>query len=447
MAFSLRAIRWTVLANLGIQASAIVSGVVIARLLGPEGRGHYAAVLLYPNLIAAFAAWGFGPVLARRIAAAPDPAARKKAVSLAWMAAALGAFPALAMVAAVYFAGLPHPAEDGTDLGRMAALYGACWIPLNLFGVFLLALDQGEARWARYSAYRVMVNPIYIASLAGLWYFGAFTLANVFWTLLAANFIAVAVRVINSFREHGLPRASVAEYRALAAEARPYAMAQYSTVALTQLDQFLAVNLLSYAQTGYFNVALTVAQLLAPISGALGQVAFTDAAQGRSAVELYATRFRLIGAGYVVFAALLACAIPYLVPLIYGAKFTDASMIALWMLPGGVAAGLGSILDESLRGKGRPEFGMKSRWAAAAMSALIAALLAGQYGATALAIGFSIGNLVRTLVLMRAYAKLEGTGLAEFFVPRMSDLAQLRHLRRRPKAKAVDGAAAPGDAS
>src|SRR5215469_18551217 len=64
----------TLLTNVLIQGCTIVQGILVARLLGPVGRGQFAAAILWPNLFASMGGMGVGVALARRAARAADVA-------------------------------------------------------------------------------------------------------------------------------------------------------------------------------------------------------------------------------------------------------------------------------------------------------------------------------------------------------------------------------------
>lgn len=51
-----------------IQGLTVVQGIIIARLLGPVGRGEYAAVILWPSVFAAIGIFGTNVALARAVA-------------------------------------------------------------------------------------------------------------------------------------------------------------------------------------------------------------------------------------------------------------------------------------------------------------------------------------------------------------------------------------------
>src|SRR6266536_5676893 len=62
----------TLITNVVIQACTVVQGILVARLLGPVGRGQFAAATLWPGLFAAMGGMGVSVALARRAGRAHD---------------------------------------------------------------------------------------------------------------------------------------------------------------------------------------------------------------------------------------------------------------------------------------------------------------------------------------------------------------------------------------
>src|SRR5438876_11507128 len=56
----------TLITNVVIQGCTVIQGILVARLLGPVGRGQFAAAILWPNLFAALGGLGVGVALASR---------------------------------------------------------------------------------------------------------------------------------------------------------------------------------------------------------------------------------------------------------------------------------------------------------------------------------------------------------------------------------------------
>src|SRR4029079_13570219 len=59
--------------NIAIQLCTIMQGILLARLLGPTGRGQFAAATLWPTIFAGVGGLGLTVALARRSARMQDP--------------------------------------------------------------------------------------------------------------------------------------------------------------------------------------------------------------------------------------------------------------------------------------------------------------------------------------------------------------------------------------
>ncbi|MCB2153419.1 oligosaccharide flippase family protein [bacterium] len=427
MAFSFRAVKLTTFANLSIQFATLLSGVLVARLLGPEGRGLYMTAILYPNIVAGLAAYGFVPMLAREAAKTNT---REEGRRIIGRAVALALFQAfigiIGLAVIIYLVGLP-PDDEAR---RLSFIYGAAWIPCNLLGLYLVAIDQGQGAWGRHSFFRFITYPLYISLLLIFWLTGLFSLPVVLISLWSATVLSVILRVIFIFREYGFPKFDEFAYLGHLKSAFPYAGALYSTLVVTQLDGFLATVLLGKAPLGLYAVALTVAQLLNPFSKAFGLVAFTDSAKAELAgsdhqKHIFAARFRLILLGFLCMVIGMAFTMPFLIPLVYGKEFVPSVMIFFVMLPGGFSISIGTIIDERFRGKGLPQYGMKSMWVAAIASAIIAVSLVNWLGALALAAGFSVAQAARTVLLLHWFCRHEEIEFSSLVIPRIADLQQI----------------------
>lgn len=119
---------WNILTTLSARivtlVLALVSSIVLARILGPEGRGLFALVLLLPELATSFGLLGFEQ--ANAVYAGLQPAGRR---ALVWQSAALaGAVGGLIAAAGMYFILLGAP-------GFQALIRGPLWLylcPLSL---------------------------------------------------------------------------------------------------------------------------------------------------------------------------------------------------------------------------------------------------------------------------------------------------------------------------
>src|SRR5438477_6264996 len=113
----------TLITNVVIQGCTVIQGILVARLLGPVGRGQFAAAILWPNLFAAMGGMGVGVALARRAGRTADLArVIRTGLALTLLSGALAA--------ALCAAAIPWLLPGGDTIVRNAAY---AFVPYIIF--------------------------------------------------------------------------------------------------------------------------------------------------------------------------------------------------------------------------------------------------------------------------------------------------------------------------
>ena len=186
------------------------------------------------------------------------------------------------------------------------------------------------------------------------------------------------------------------EVNVLLKESRPFVVASIIGILYMQMDKALIVWLLSPEEIGWYVAAFAAAGSVNVLNSALGIVQFSAAAQAQSGygfvalAEVLRRGCLLSLGGGVVLAALL----PWLLPLVYGDDFRPAVATALLLLPGLVMAGFGEIINQALRGQGRPVAGVISKVLGLAVMGIAGGVLARNWGGGGIACGYLAGELV-----------------------------------------------------
>jgi O-antigen/teichoic acid export membrane protein len=411
--------------NAAILAFTVVNSVIVARMLGPEGRGALFALLAYPSVVAGLAGAWVQPALSRRAARRemPDRAINTLCVSAALPLAA----GSLAISAALL---LGAPGLDG--LRFVGAVYAAAWTPANFVLLNLMALDLGRARWRRYNGLRLLLYPLNLAGLLGIALAGAGRLGWIVAVYVASNAALLGARLAIAAREGGFAvpggRGLLAFYR----EAFPFAGTNATTVLAGQLDQILAAGALDHASAGLYAVAQRAGGVTAPLGEAAAQVAFVEAAGRHAASRAEATReltaLRLTAAAVGALAVALAPAVWLLVPRLYGAPFAGARGPALLMLGASVMLALAQTGEQRLQGVGRPDLAMRSRGAGALVLAVAGPPGAHAFGLRGLVAVTLAAQLFRGVLLCRILARFHQVSPVDVFLVSREDLRAARRL-------------------
>lgn len=400
-----------------IQLLGLVNAVLLARLLGPEGRGELALVLLYPVLALGLAGLALNDAVVYRAARALPP--RRLAPPALLLALGIGAAVAAAgaLAAPLLLAG--H--ADGVR--RSGALY-FLMVPAGLVALHLGAVFQGRLEYGVWNAVRGATTLATVAGVAGLALLG---LAEVEAVTLAylGGFCASAALALALARRRGWLPAPVDRHELgqLLRFALPLQAGVVVQLVNERLDQLLIARLLTPTDLGLYVAAMAIAAIPAIPAATLANVAYpriagvAEAADRGPVVERY-LRLAVALAGLVAL-ALLALGQP-LVTALYGPAFAAAVPILEWYAAGAVALAARAVLAQAVKAAGRPALATAAELAGLAVNVVLLLLLLPRIGVVGAAV---------------AYAGMQGTALGVLAVAavRVAGFRPLRLLRDTPR--------------
>jgi antigen flippase len=411
----------TLITNLVIQACTIVQGILVARLLGPVGRGQFAAAILWPGLFAAMGGMGVGVALARRAGRATDLA---RVIRTGLLLTLLTGTVVMALCAAA----IPWLLPGGDTIVRNAAYAFVPYIIFNHVSLAMIAIDQGAGWFNRMNWTRLIVNPVYLALVIALWLAG---IRDVLWfviSLLIATGAVAFFRVAMALWHAPIP-GSMEPLKTIFREALPFGFAGLLNPLAASADKALLLYLLGTTQLGFYTVALTAASVVNSLAGAAGTVSFGVSAQAkdREGFDRVARMFRFTAWTWLLAGLAVAVVIPIVLPLLYGAVFRPAIQPAILLIPAAALAGQASILEESMRAQGRAFIGLEARVAGLLVMVAAGWLLVPAFGILGVVFA-AIGSQAIVLIVMMFAARWHfHRGLINSLWPRVSDLLELIH--------------------
>ncbi|MBI9116198.1 lipopolysaccharide biosynthesis protein [Sanguibacter suaedae] len=301
---------------------------IVARAIGPSGRGETAAALALFVIVPVLLAVGL-PLEVRRRAATSDGQAVMRAarriVLASTVPAALLAWAAYATVFAEF-----------SPQARVVAAVGLLLTPLSAHWALDISLLVAHRRYGSVFLLQVAQPFVYLACVVTVWALGLATVGTVLGSHLVGSFATFAlgmslVRVSftgpkDSLR--GLTRAGMKFFGGALAEA-----------ATNKLDQVVALPLIGAYQTGLYSVAATIAAAPLALGHALGAAYFTPIAQaeGKERAKLQAESLRSGLAAAIATIPLVAVASWIGIPIIFGEAFRDSIPVTLVSLVGSAA--------------------------------------------------------------------------------------------------------------
>ncbi len=387
--------------SLLIQACGAGTGIVTARLLGPVARGELATVILWPMVLSNLGLMGCNWVLAREVAKNPEREHDWVAVGMA-----VGLVTAPLYLSAGYFLMpllLPSDRSYLLPVARLCLLL----IPLDILNQILLAVEHGRMRWRRYNLLRLSFFLFYLFLTASL---AVARRAQVRWfvsVFLASHLLALLVRLWMQRKSLAAGNLRVEQCKNLLRAGVPFFGATISNLVSLQLDTILVVSLLNTEAAGIYAVAAAFANGQSSLGEALGITSFavlsneTNAGSRKKIITQTFCQSALVscGAGLA-----LAGLIPLLVVPLFGVAFSRAVWPAVVLALAGSLTASANILNQGLRGAGRPHAGFVSQLLGTAVMALAALFFLRSYGLMGMAFAVLVSAGVQLAVLILAAA-------------------------------------------
>lgn len=424
-----RAWAGTVGANGLILVTGILTGILAARLLGPEDRGILAILLFWPGLIAGIGFLSLGEAIVyRRNAAMVDK--DRFTATVAVLALILSA-----MIALAGFALLPWLLGEARAAERpLATAYLVAFVPLNCLALALLALDHAERRFTRYNLFRLGPSWIYLLGILALWASGHITAATLLWASWLGTAITAAARVW-AFRRDLLALPAWGEAFNLLKQGGLFHGATVLAALSAQVDRVVVMWYFDDAEVGYYVVALTVATAgLGLVTNSVHTVLFPSlAAEPDRARAIDSLRTGLRRSSLFLIAGTLAAlaAVPVFLPVLFGTAFTEAVPVAMVLIAAYAPLALRQIIVRCIRAFGDARSGSIAE--AAALAAFIAAVwpCVSLLGLTGVGAALLAANMLALVILCRNLRRLYGLSPQSWLVPDHAMAADARSLFAR----------------
>ncbi|MBI5034843.1 MAG: oligosaccharide flippase family protein [Chloroflexi bacterium] len=330
----------------------VLGGILSARLLGPEGRGEFAAAIVWSSVIGVIATLGLPQALTYSVARETDAFGEIFATTLGiWVVqSTLAVF--VGWVAIGLFLGQYQPLVVGSTHVYLFS------IPCFLITSYLSTLAQGLKRFWLFSAIRSAAAAVYpISVILGI----AVGVNRAVELLILMIFFQglVTVVTLTIFMCQLTPKGKFD--RQWASSLLQYGLKSYwgslSWMTNARLDQFLMSMFVGLAELGQYAVAVSYASVLFPLSGAFAMILFPRVASTQNLHNAKHKIVRVLRLNlFISFsgAVLLGLICPVLLPLIFGFDFFPAVYPAMILLLGTVFLGCNYVLSDGLRGLGLP---------------------------------------------------------------------------------------------
>ncbi len=327
----------------------MLTGVMVARTLGPNGRGELAAVLTAPYVFGWLLGMGCGKAVTFFLSRNPTGGAQ---LFTSWLVFML---PISAIAVSIGEFSLPWLlSAQSIETLSLARLYVPT-IVLVMLSDLVLGLVLGGQDFLYFNVMS-FVQPAGVAALYPLlWLSGHFTVASAVVAQAAMAVVMLAAATTHVVRRHGLAWPNVDIWRRTFWYAlRAHGEVVSGTIS-QRLDLLIIPAFLTASSVGFYAIATNVSWIVVSVSGALSTILMPAAAHrgesGRSLVikSLHATFVigTVLGGGLFLFADTA-------IRIVYGAEFLESALPLRILLPGALAYAGACVFINGLYAENRP---------------------------------------------------------------------------------------------
>ncbi len=399
------------------------SGVLLARALGPTGRGEVAAVQLWVFFLTTIVVLGIPDAVvflaARRRAAAGTYVTSAAALTL------LASLPVMVVGWLVLPVVLASQSDATVDLARAFLVF----VPIYAIAIQPSQGLRGLGRFTWWNLLRLLPAVLWVGVAAAAILVDERNPTFVIYGFVAAWLITLVTTIAVAVPVLGRPfRVDVGTWGPMLRYGLPLLVASVPQWLNFRLDQLLLAAFVESRELGLYVVAVAWAGLVTPLVNAIGVVLFPRLAAEHEAEVQHRMLFRVVRITMVVVGALVLILLvltPVAIPLFFGQAFTDAIPVAVILVVASGALALNFVLEEGFRGLGRPTEVLRAEVGGLIGTAVVLAALLPAFGIVGAAIASLAGYLLTTAVLMRRLSGVVDGGVITRSIPGREDLGEV----------------------
>jgi O-antigen/teichoic acid export membrane protein len=403
----LRATAQSIITGIGGQIVLLISGPLVARILGVEGRGYLAALYVWPGMLAAIGTLGIPVACSYFLNSEPGQTA---SILGAVYRMAVGQTVILMTILGAFFFWWGRGKPEEVQFAIYPTLF---IIPAGLAQEYALAVLQGKQRFRAFNAMRLLPALLYAICVVVLFLLRENRLFIVVLLWVSTFLLAGLTTTIVALRHTRIQWNTKSDLRRRIRKFGLHGhLGAISPVDSLRLDQLAASIFLPPAALGIYVVGYAFTNLPRFISQSAGMVAYPAIAQRQGFDEKERLVWRYfwgVTLTNCAISAIIIAAMPFLVTIFFGKEFFDSVSIAQILLVGTTFAASRRILVECIRGHGYPQI---SSFAEVSMYPWLitgGAFLVWVYGMKGLAIGVSVGYALSLAVALVAWKRLRRT--------------------------------------
>ena len=399
--------------SIGLMIIGMASGIIIARMLGPELKGQSALLASITEFLFMGGSLGMGSSFSFFIAKKQYPS--RHILSCALFCSLILGFLAIG----VFYLTMPLHNNVWEGIPKWLIFCAALLAVLSLYANYLVRIVVGYGRITGMNLARIAHSLANVSSVVFFVVVMGLTLDGVmisFWLSLFAQ-LAVLLYVLRAdlslttFWSTGLMRNSLA-----------YGLKSHSLLLINFLNYRIDMLLLRYftdaTTVGYYSLAVGMAEMMWMVPNSAVAPLFSGVAasdiKDKSLITLRTVRWSLI---LLIFLALLGILFGrYLIQFLYGINYLPSYMPFLWLLPGICLFPIYKLLSIDLAARGRPGLGTISSAVALVVNIIANIILIPRMGGAGASLATSLSYICMSIITIFFFVNVTKNRIKDIFI-------------------------------
>ena len=410
--------------NFGIQITVFffssITSIIIARVLGPSGKGIYSLAITIPTMAAFLVSMGLNYSNIYLIGKKKYPIGTIVANSFLYSLCAGSLAAILLFVLSPFFA--PRIFNDYSSTKYLYLTLPTTPFLLLLQGIHYILLGHRKM-W--HIAAVVIARPLVYLIVLIFFFFLGLSIYKVVLSYIAGVTAAVIVGVYifaksNYFKTLKLSKNIFVESFIFGCKQHLGAISQLLNF---RLDLLIIAAFLSPKAVGLYSIAVLIGEIVWYISRSVAEILYSKTASSEEAV---ADSFTPLVCRNITLLTFLACLILYLlsgklIPLIFTPQFLPSVTALHLLLPGIFFFSISRILSHDLTGRGFPQYSSYASFIALITTISFDMLLIPRFGINGASVASSIAYTVHAFIIIYLFKKTTGTKILNLLVFKSQD--------------------------
>lgn len=378
----------------------LLTGIIISRVLGPEGRGVYTSIYVVPLIFLSFGTFGIRRSAVFHIG--KKLFKEEDIISTIYFLLLFTSTIAIIGCAIVYYF------LDNPDFTLPLVIFAILSIPMRLAigytrGIFL---GKEQFRYANQMNWLpVAFNLVFVVIF--VWLAHLSVLGAILAVLVSSSIVAVFAITVIQRRNKIRIKYLGPIVKSMLRLGFVYSISLFVMQLNYRVDILLLERLSTFTEVGYYSLGVSIAERLWQLPIAMGIVIMSRSANVDNEIKLDKDIARMIRVSFLISligAVALFFIAPYIIPLLYGKEFIPSIEILQLILPGILLFIIFRLINSRFAGMGKPELTIYIFTPALILNIVLNYFWIPEYGGLGAAMATNVSYILGTVASVIIYS-------------------------------------------